>query len=232
MKKSVYLNVLCAFVILTCTSCGYGNITVSESMDYLPHYEDSLTAVCESYSYNLEKIEVDESSRELGRIAEYYIQINDTAEIRIYIRVNKVREWFTLEYKDTLDNTDERLHNYDETLIHSIVDLSNCLSGKEFPYEYCYEFLKKSPKPTDPNRSVEDHYRSLDFWDTWRISYQFSEKTFSESVVFVGETKLMVNGSQSPTKGGATSYGLRPLLLSSENHSLGEWFKRSLVAMM
>ena len=76
MKKSVCLNVLCAFVILMCTSCGYGNITESESMDYLPHYEDSLTAVCESYSYNLEKIEVDESSRELGRIAENYIQIN------------------------------------------------------------------------------------------------------------------------------------------------------------
>ena len=211
MKKSVYLNVLCAFVILTCTSCGYGNITVSESMDYLPHYEDSLTAVCESYSYNLEKIEVDESSRELGRIAEYYIQINDTAEIRIYISVNKGREWFILEYKDTLDNTDERLHDYDETLIHSLVDLSNRLSGKEFPYEYCYEFLKKSPKPTDPNRSVEDHYRSLDFWDRWRIYYRFHEKSLTEAVIFSGNTKL--TESQSPSKGGATSYGLRPFVL-------------------
>ena len=107
----------------------------------------------------------------------------------------KRQERFRLEYTDRLTNANERLHNYDETLIHSLVDLSNRLSGKEFPYEYCYEFLKKSPKPTDPNRSVEDHYRSLDFWDTWRISYQFYEKTLSETVAFVGDTKLMVNGS-------------------------------------
>ena len=193
MKKYVCLNIFSVLLVLMCTSCGYGNITVSESLDHLPHYEDSLTAVCKSYSYNLEKIEVDESSRALGSIAEYYIQINDTAEIRIYIMIDKGREWFILEYKDTLDNTDERLHNYDETLIHYLVDLSNCLSGKEFPYEYCYEFLKKSPKPTDPNRSVEYNYRSLDFWDTWRISYQLSEKTFSETVDFVGDTKLMVS---------------------------------------
>ena len=72
------------------------------------------------------------------------------------------------------------------------MDLSNRLSGKEFPYEYCYEFLKKSPKPTDPNRSMEElDYRSLDFWDRWRIYYQFSEKSLTEAVVFVGNTKLM-----------------------------------------
>ena len=206
MKKSVCLNVLCAFVILTCTSCGYGNITESESLEHLPHYEDSLAAVCESYSYNLEKGNGD-------YFPTYDIQINDTASIRIGIMVNEKRqERFRLEYRDILANADERLHNYDETLIHSLVDLSNCLSGKEFSYEYCYEFLKKSPKPTDPNRSMEElDYRSLDFWDRWRIYYQFSEKSLTEAVIFVGNTKL--TESQSPSKGGATSYGLRPFVL-------------------
>ena len=186
MKKSVYLNVLCAFVILTCTSCGYGNITESESLEHLPHYEDSLAAVCELYSYNLEKGNSD-------YFPTYDIQINDTASIKIGIMVNEKRqERFRLEYTDRLTNANERLHNYDETLIHSLVDLSNCLSGKEFSYEYCYEFLKKSPKPTDPNRSMEElDYRSLDFWDRWRIYNQISEKSLTEAVVFVGNTKLM-----------------------------------------
>lgn len=203
MKKSVYLNVLCAFVILTCTSCGYGNITESESLEYLPHYEDSLAAVCESYSYNLEKGNGD-------YFPTYDIQINDTASIRIGIMVNEKRqERFRLEYRDTLANADERLHNYDETLIHFLVDLSNCLSGKEFPYEYCYEFLKKSPKPTDPNRSMEDHYRSLDFWDRWRIYYRFHEKSLTEVVIFAGNTKL--TESQSPSKGAQPHTGCAPL---------------------
>lgn len=69
MKKSVCLNVLCAFVILTCTSCGYGNITESDSLEHLPHYEDSLAAVCELYSYNLEKGNSD-------YLTTYDIQIN------------------------------------------------------------------------------------------------------------------------------------------------------------
>ena len=205
MKKSVCLNVLCAFVILTCTSCGYGNITESDSLEHLPHYEDSLAAVCELYSYNLEKGNSD-------YLTTYDIQINDTDYIEIEIMVTQKRqECFSLKYTDKLTNANERLHNYDETLIHSLVDLSNCLSGKEFPYEYCYEFLKKSPKPTDPNRSMEDHYRSLDFWDRWRIYYQFYEKSLTEVVIFAGNTKL--TESQSPSKGDATSYRLRPFVL-------------------
>ena len=45
------------------------NITESDSLEHLPHYEDSLAAVCELYSYNLEKGNSD-------YLTTYDIQIN------------------------------------------------------------------------------------------------------------------------------------------------------------
>ena len=82
---------------------------------------------------------------------------------------------------------DSKLRNYDETLIHSFVDLANCISGKDFSYEECYEFFQEA--------SSDGHtggVRSIDFWDSWRVIYSFENFNYGmqESIWFAGNTKL------------------------------------------
>ena len=191
MKKSVYVAVLCFCCILICSSCNKlpalcKKATIPESIAHAEEYTEALKEVAEKYSYILEEEEIPEHERERGAIGRYIITIDERSDIYIAISNDDGIEKFRFNYIDHPIN-DSKLRNYDETLIHSFVDLANCISGKDFSYEECYEFFQEA--------SSDGHtggVRSIDFWDSWRVIYSFENFNYGmqESIWFAGNTKL------------------------------------------
>ena len=142
--------------------------------------------MAEKYSYILEEEEIPEDERERGAIGRYIITIDERSDIYIAISNDDGIEKFRFNYIDHPIN-DSKLRNYDETLIHLFVDLANCISGKDFSYEECYEFFQEASSDGQTGG-----VRSIDFWDSWRVIYSFENFNYGmqESIWFAGNTKL------------------------------------------
>lgn len=206
-KRAILIGVFSLCCTLICSSCNTipalcKKVSMSESLEYADQYKEALREVVEKYAYTLIEEEITEESRNAGSIARYRILIDDTSTLynySMYLTISNHDgiEEFQLTYTDK-PNNESRLRNYDETLIHSFVDIANCISGKEFNYEDCYEFFQKDHSLKVPEGRLTDYgYLSLDFWETWRVSYSssgsldnFSEIVGFERVAFVGNTKL------------------------------------------
>ena len=199
-KNAILIGVICLCCTLVCSSCNKmpalcKKVTVSYSIAQVDKYENALKEIAETYSYTFvpDKLTIDKQNS--GAIGRYSIQIDDLSDVYIYINNKNEIERFLLIYSDQLSSQDTKLRGYNETLIHSLVDLANCMSGKKFSYDECYEFFQRDHSLTQPERGViEDDHLGLDFWETWTVSYGLAKdpqtKGFKETVSFDGNTLL------------------------------------------
>lgn len=194
MKKAVLTaipGILCLCLFASCDGMIPQEVTEAQTKEHIAEYRQELADVSHKYGYTFQEKEATEREYDSGRvIAKYQIEIDETSQVTVRITNKEGEESFSLVYTDQQKTPVSVMRSGNTTLIRSLLEMANCLSGKEYPYEKTRDFLGDSSKGARKTREGELISRRgcLDPGGNWTIDYTLDD-TLKEQVAMNGPTR-------------------------------------------
>jgi len=192
MKKVMLLGFL-LFPILF-SGCNIKSISINQSKTNFIAYYSSIENALITYELEIyECFNPNIENNNYSFIRDFVIDISSISKIEIRLYNESNRERYSINYINTLSNTEDVNENI---IISLFVELVNIVSGEKITENYCKDFLE-APEEKYPasshgfqklNGEIISKIRRLNFLEDWSIEYYLS-KDLTETLGMGGLTK-------------------------------------------